>query len=225
MEQDMSLRINDVAPDFEADTTAGRIRLHDWIGDCWAVLFSHPKDHVPRSANLATRIVTSLALGLVSLPAAAQPAASSQAGSVVCGGETTEVTAVERAARAYAAFWNSGDEALAHAALTPTFEDRTLPSGRPQGVEGVLAASRNFRAAVPDLRVELLGLIVAGEYAVVRYRFTGRFTGRFGEHSGAGQQVSFIAIDIYRVADGRIAENWHLEDNLTLLRQLGVLQE
>ena len=38
----MSLQINDVAPDFEAETTEGRIRFHDWIGDSWAVLFSHP---------------------------------------------------------------------------------------------------------------------------------------------------------------------------------------
>ena len=125
------------------------------------------------------------------------------------------------AARRYDTFWDSGGEALARAALAPDFIDNTLPSGRAQGVAGVLKASSTFRTAVPDLRCEVEQMIVAGDRVVTQLHFTGHFTGSFMGKAGQGQRVDFIATDIYRISDGRIAEDWHLEDNLTFLQQIG----
>lgn len=125
------------------------------------------------------------------------------------------------AARRYDTFWDNGDAALARAALAPDFVDRTLPPGRAQGIAGPLAASEKVRAAIPDLRCEIEQMIVAGDRVVAHLRFRGHFTGHFAETQGHGQPIDFIATDIYRVAQGRIAENWHIEDNLTLLQQLG----
>ncbi|RKR42590.1 ester cyclase [Paraburkholderia sp. BL17N1] len=131
---------------------------------------------------------------------------------------------VVRTARRYAAFWNTGDEAYAKLALSPAFIDRTLPDGRPQGPDGPLQASKGFRAAVPDLHAEIDDLVVAGDRASVHLHFHGHFTGQFQHLKGNGQTVDFQAFDLYRVKDGRIVENWHLEDNLTLLKQLGAIK-
>lgn len=127
------------------------------------------------------------------------------------------------AARRYDTFWTTGDEALARTALAPDFIDSTLPPGRPQGVDGPLAASKAFRGAVPDIHCDVDQMIVAGNRVVAHLHFSGHFTGTFKGVQGKGQTVDFTATDIYRVANGRIAENWHLEDNLTFLQQIGMV--
>jgi predicted ester cyclase len=143
---------------------------------------------------------------------------------VVAAGEEQAAQPIILAARRYAAFWNTGEARYAEAALAQNFVDRTLPSGRPQGVKGVLEASKNFRAAIPDLKAEIEELLVVNDRAVVRYSFTGHFTGSFKDLKGDGREVSFRAVDIYRVQDGQISDNWHLEDNLSLMQQLGVVK-
>ncbi|MDB5992508.1 MAG: hypothetical protein JWQ10_3911 [Herbaspirillum sp.] len=138
---------------------------------------------------------------------------------------SAESEAMLLAARRYATFWNTGDQAWAQLALAPTFIDHTLPHGREQGPGGPLQASRGFRTAVPDLRAEVTEMIAAGDRVSVRLHFSGHFTGQFGKVQGQGQIIDFQAFDLYRVADGRITDNWHLEDNLTLLQQMGIVQQ
>ena len=141
---------------------------------------------------------------------------------IAVSGDKQQTDAGILAARRFAAFWNTGDTAYAMAALTPDFNDPTLPAGRPQGIAGPLQASQAFRAAVPDLSAEMSDVVVAGDRVAVHLRFRGHFTGRFGDVAGKGQVIDFQAFDLYRIQDGRIAQNWHLEDNLGLLQQMGI---
>jgi predicted ester cyclase len=124
--------------------------------------------------------------------------------------------------RAFYEFWNTGDEAMLKQAIAETFTDHTLPPGRPQGPQGPAFASRQFRTAVPDLKVAVEKIVVAGDYVTVHMKFTGAFTGRFGQTQGKGQPIAFVATDLVKVENGRITDNWHIEDNLTLLQQMGV---
>ncbi|MER7581531.1 ester cyclase [Kitasatospora sp. NPDC097691] len=119
-------------------------------------------------------------------------------------------------------FWNTGQQRYLDAAISPQFRDNTLPPGRPQGPTGPAFASRTFRAAVPDLTCELSDVLVTGDEITARLVFRGHFTGVFNGVRGEGRPVEFNAIDIQHVGTDRIVEDWHIEDNTTLLAQLGV---
>ncbi|WP_433766232.1 ester cyclase [Pseudomonas putida] len=175
-------------------------------------------------------LITGLLAAAVTATIVGQPAVAAEPALVTPkvliadpGAKPEQVQAQTLPARRYATFWSTGNPALAQEALAPDFMDRALPPGRAQGVEGPLAASAAFHAAVPDLNCEVQQMIVSGDRVVSHLRFTGHFTGTFNGVKGKGQAVNFIATDIYRIVDGRIAENWHLEDNLTFLQQIGVV--
>ena len=120
-------------------------------------------------------------------------------------------------------FWNNGSPELLKKALSPEFFDHALPPGRPQGPAGPAAASKGFLAAVPDLVVTVVQQVVAVDRVVSQVRLTGHFTGKLGDTQGKGQAIDFLAIDILRVRDGKVTDNWHLEDNLGFMQQAGLL--
>jgi len=176
---------------------------------------------------LAVMLLGALALMLSGTLASAFAAATElvQPLSLIVGGSLpkAQVDAQILAVRRHDTFWSTGDEALARAALAHDFTDRTLPAGRPQGLAGPLAASKLLHAAIPDIRCEIEQMIVASDRVVVHLHFRGHFTGRFKQTQGQGQAIDFVATDIYRIANGRIADNWHIEDNLTLMQQLDLV--
>jgi predicted ester cyclase len=65
-------------------------------------------------------------------------------------------------------------------------------------------------------------MLVADDYVTVHMEFKGHFTGSFGQTKGKGQAIDFIATDLLKVTNGRITDNWHIEDNLSLLSEMGV---
>ena len=128
-----------------------------------------------------------------------------------------------KTARLFYAFWDTGNAEYLSAAVDNDFRDNTLPEGRPQGPKGLLYASQTFRSAVPDLHCKIEDLLVSGDKITARLTFTGTHTGEFMGRPATGKPVRFFAIDILRIRRGRVVEDWHLEDNLTLLEQLSVV--
>jgi len=66
-------------------------------------------------------------------------------------------------------------------------------------------------------------MVFSGNYVTVHMVFRGHFTGTFASAKGVGQTIEFIATDLLKVANGKVTDNWHIEDNLTLLKQMGVV--
>jgi predicted ester cyclase len=172
-------------------------------------------------------------LALIALPGAAAGAAVSDAVALAMTRPQKQIVANDigpkrlatllKPVNAFYGFWVNGSATLLAGAIGPDFVDHTLPPGRPQGPTGPAQASQSFLAAVPDLKVAVVQRIVVGDRVVSHLRFTGHFTGSFMGHTGGGQPVDFIATDILRVRNGRITDNWHLEDNLRFLVQIGIL--
>jgi predicted ester cyclase len=128
-----------------------------------------------------------------------------------------------RAAQLYYAFWDTGRPEYARIAVGPGFVDNTVPEGSRQGPEGLEAASRVVRTAVPDLRCAIEHLLVSGDQVVARLTFRGTQKGAFVGHPATGTSLEFKAIDMLQVQGGRIVECRHVEDNYnsTLMRQVG----
>jgi len=142
---------------------------------------------------------------------------------VAIGLSKQEAVNLLNTAQQYYAFWNTGIEDYAKHALASNFIDLNLPKGRPQGPEGPLIASKGFRQAVPDLSVTVKSAYLLKNKVISQLLFIGHFTGTFGKSKGKGQAITFSAVDIYTIEHGKIIENWHLEDNFTLMQQLGLI--
>ena len=116
-----------------------------------------------------------------------------------------------------------GDEAVAGAIIHPEFFDHTNPPGMERGLDGHKAIGRLFRAAFPDLEWRIDDLIAEGDKVVARTMMSGTHLGEFFGIRPTGRRVSMTGVHILRIQDGKIAEHWGSNDDLSLLRQLGAI--
>jgi len=122
--------------------------------------------------------------------------------------------------------WNKGNLEVANESFAENslVHDPTIPNAKP-GPEGVKEFVRLYRAAFPDLHMDIDDQMGEGDLVVTRWTLTGTQEGALGEIPAAGKWVSVKGITIYRFHKGEVAEGWMNWDALGLLQQLGLDRE
>jgi len=126
--------------------------------------------------------------------------------------------------RYFAEVWNSGKLEVLDELLDPQYINHTPstpnpPSG-PAGLKPIVAA---IRKAFPDLHYEIKDLIVNDSMAVARVIMTGTQTGDLFGQLPTGKKIAVNQINIEKIHHGKIVEHWRVTDELTLMKQLGVV--
>ena len=113
--------------------------------------------------------------------------------------------------------------ALTEQIIHPDFYDHTNPPGLERGIQGHQAIIRLFKTAFPDMRWEIQDLIAEGDRVVARTVMTATHGGDFFGIPATGRTISSSGVHIMRVLDGKIIEHWGNNDDLGVMRQLGVV--
>jgi steroid delta-isomerase-like uncharacterized protein len=119
--------------------------------------------------------------------------------------------------------FGQGNVALADELVATDFINRTPVPGQKPGREGLKQAVLGLRAAFPDLSVTILDIFAEGDRVVLRDTIRGTHRGTFASIPPTGKPVTVNRIAIFRLADGRIVENWAQVDMLGLLQQVGAI--
>ena len=127
------------------------------------------------------------------------------------------------AQRVWEEVWHQGQLSRIDDLFTTDFVRHDPGRRELQGTEQNRQFIGSLRAAFPDVHYSVEDQIAEGDKVVVRYRFRGTHLGVFQGMPPTGKQVTYPGILIYRLGDGKIAEQWTEFDLLGLLRQLGVL--
>ena len=118
---------------------------------------------------------------------------------------------------------NKQNLALVDELFTSDYVNHYFPPGLPQGQEGEKIFSAGFFTAFPDGQMTIENLLAEGDQVAVRWIYSGTHTGNFMNLPPTGKPFSAQGVNIFRIVDGRIAENWASFDMMGLLQQLGAI--
>jgi len=115
--------------------------------------------------------------------------------------------------------WNQGKLAT----IDELIAVNLISNGQPVGREGFRQFVTAVRTAFPDIHFTVEDTVVEGDKVVIRYTGRGTHQGAFAGIPATGKQVHFPGIDIFRIANGQMAEEWLMYDQLGLLQQIGAI--
>jgi len=118
---------------------------------------------------------------------------------------------------------NRGDQEVAAQIIAPDFVDHTNPPGMQHGLEGHNMIVSLFNAAFSDFGFEIEDMIAEGDKVAIRVTMRGTHTGELFGIPPTGRHVTVSGIHFIRIANDRVAEHWGTNDDLGLMRQLGVI--
>jgi steroid delta-isomerase-like uncharacterized protein len=130
--------------------------------------------------------------------------------------------------RFIAAIWHQGQFEAIDEVIAPTYVHHTSHTAGdggqevhgPDGVRGTVSA---WRSAFPDLHFTLEDLLIEGDKVATRWTCRGTHQGVFRGIAPTGKRVTFTGMTLYRIAQGKIVEQWTVEDGISLHQQLGIL--
>ena len=143
---------------------------------------------------------------------------------VLCGCNTnnqeTDVEANREIVRQYHQVWSDGKVANLEKYMSPDFVCHFIDGLEWKGIEGAKKSISSHKISFPDWHEEIVDIIAEGDKVVTRYKSTGTHQGMFNGLDSTGNKVTIFETSIYRIANGKLVEQWGFPDALSLDRQL-----
>jgi steroid delta-isomerase-like uncharacterized protein len=174
---------------------------------------NHAKEE-PVSRSIPSLLIVCLAIAAVAWPPPARVAAQA----TPAAGDA--LTTNEALVRRYYEIASSGDLDTLTEVVSPELVIHTAPPGEGSSLETLQATLATVRVGLPDFTFRIDDLFAEGDFVVARTTITGTHLGDFFGAPPTGNRFEVPAIDIWRVEDGTLAANWHLEDILSVMEQI-----